>query len=280
MHFFTQLLTFGYRQALCCIFPVAIFLTLAASKYLHIPYQYDVILVVCIGVQAILVYTGLETVDELKVISLFHIIGLFLELFKVHHGSWAYPEAAITKIAGVPVYSGFMYSSVASYICQAWKRFDLRFHNWPPGKITFTLAAIIYLNFFLHHYWADIRWIIIASLFPIFRKSYVTFSVNKTIYRMNVITSYFLIGFFIWLAENISTFFGAWQYPDQQMGWQMVHLSKISSWFLLVIISIIIVANLKHIKYPTEALRDENEEAEPTNVAAPAALPVTGQEIT
>lgn len=29
----------------------------------------------------------------------------------------------------------------------------------------------------------------------------------------------------------------------------MVHLGKISSWFLLVIISIIIVANLKHFKY-------------------------------
>ncbi len=250
MHFFRQLLTFGYKQALCCVFPVAIFLTLAVTKYFHVPYRYDVILAVCLAVQALLVYTGIETMDELKVISLFHIVGLFLELFKVHHGSWAYPEHALTKIAGVPVYSGFMYASVASYICQAWRRFDLGFHNWPANKITFTLAAAIYLNFFLHHYLMDIRWLIIASLFIIFRKSYVTFRVNEWKYRMNIITAYFLIGMFIWFAENISTFFGAWQYPNQKKEWQMVDVSKVSSWFLLVIISIIIVANLKHIKYP------------------------------
>ena len=152
MHFFKQLFTFGYKQALCCIFPIAIFLTLAVTKFLHVPYRYDVILAVCLGVQALLVYTGIETMDELKVISLFHLVGLFLELFKVHHGSWAYPEYSLTKIAGVPVYSGFMYASVASYICQAWRRFDLSFHNWPANKITFTLATAIYLNFFLHHY--------------------------------------------------------------------------------------------------------------------------------
>jgi uncharacterized membrane protein YoaT (DUF817 family) len=259
MRFLSQLWTFGYKQALCCIFPVTIFLTLAISKYLHIPYRYDFILVVCMVVQALLVYTKQETIYELKVISLFHMIGLLLELFKVHQGSWAYPEYAFTKIASVPIYSGFMYSSVASYLCQAWRRFDLRFHNWPPIAITFTVAAVIYLNFFVHHYLLDARWLIIASLLVVFRKSFVTFYVNTTKYRMNIIVSYFLIGLFIWLAENIATFFGAWQYPSQQKYWQMVHLSKISSWFLLVIISIIVVANLKHIKYPKEAaLNSEN----------------------
>ncbi|MBJ6949523.1 DUF817 family protein, partial [Vibrio cholerae] len=58
----------------------------------------------------------------------------------------------------------------------------------------------------------------------------------------------FLIGFFIWIAENIATFFGAWQYPNQHETWNLVHLSKISSWFLLVVISIMIVTQLKHLK--------------------------------
>ncbi|RYE24069.1 MAG: DUF817 domain-containing protein [Sphingobacteriales bacterium] len=247
-HFFHQLLTFGCKQALCCVFPVAIFLSLAVTKWLHVPYRYDVILVICIAVQALMVYFKQETIDEVKVISLFHIIGLCLELFKVNHGSWAYPEFAYTKIGGVPLYSGFMYSSVASYICQAWRRFDLSFHNWPSRYVTYSIAAIIYLNFFLHHYLIDIRWYIIASLFVFFRRAYVTFYVNEKLYKMSIILSYFLIGFFIWVAENISTFFGAWQYPNQKHEWHLVGLGKMTSWFLLVIISIIIVANLKHLK--------------------------------
>jgi len=65
---------------------------------------------------------------------------------------------------------------------------------------------------------------------------------------MPVALSFVLIGFFIWIAENIATFFGAWQYPDQQQQWTMVHISKISSWLLLVIVSFLIVALLKHLK--------------------------------
>ncbi len=250
MHFIKQLFTFGYQQALCCIFPVIIFLALAVTKHFPQPYihRYDLILLICILTQFLMVYTKLETIDELKVISLFHLIGLLLELYKIHKGSWAYPEPAYTKLTGVPLYSGFMYASVASYVCQAWRRFKLEFHNWPPNKITYPLAVIIYLNFFLHHYVADLRWAIIISLFIIFRRSFVSFYVNGKLYQLRMVTSYFLIAFFIWLAENISTFFGAWQYPNQKHHWQLVHLGKLSSWFLLVIITVIIVANLKLIK--------------------------------
>ena len=255
MYYFKQLIHFGALQALSCIFPVAIFLTLAIYKVINIPflYRYDFILIVCLVVQFLMVYFKLETIDELKVISMFHVIGLGLELFKVHMGSWAYPEYAIAKFGGVPLYSGFMYASVASYICQAWRRFELKFTNWPSNYITYLIAGLIYLNFFSHHFIADLRWIIILSLFVFFWKTYVEFKVNNQFYKMPVILSFLLIGFFIWLAENISTFFGAWKYPNQLKTWQMVHLGKISSWFLLVIISIIIVANLKHFKYRPKA---------------------------
>nr|WP_267897385.1 DUF817 family protein [Peribacillus glennii] len=52
----------------------------------------------------------------------------------------------------------------------------------------------------------------------------------------------------IWVAENIATFFGAGEYPNQQGGWHLVHISKISSWLLLVIVSFLAVAILKHVK--------------------------------
>lgn len=246
-----QLVRFGIQQCLSCIFPVAVFCTLAISKLIDTPLipRYDFILIVCILVQWLMVYLKLESIDELKMISIFHIIGTVLEMFKVHMESWSYPEFAFAKVCGVPLYSGFMYASVASYICQAWKRLDLKFINWPPVYVTYPIAVLIYINFFAHHFLPDMRWCIILSLFFLFKRSRVFFEVAQHQYSMQVIQSFFLIGFFIWLGENIATFLGAWKYPDQLQTWQMVHLGKISSWYLLVIISIIIVVNLKRIKY-------------------------------
>jgi uncharacterized membrane protein YoaT (DUF817 family) len=53
---------------------------------------------------------------------------------------------------------------------------------------------------------------------------------------------------FVWFAENIGTFLGAWIYPNQTNGWQVVDASKIVAWGLLVIVSFLIVAQLKHVK--------------------------------
>ncbi|MGZ9584046.1 DUF817 domain-containing protein [Paenibacillus marinisediminis] len=243
-------LFFTYHQALSCIFPVVIFATLALSKMITIPglYRYDLILIICLLTQYIMYKTKLETADELKVICVFHLIGLLLEIYKVHFGSWAYPEEALTKVFGVPLYSGFMYASVASYICQAWRRFDLRMHNWPKSIFSIPLGVAIYLNFFTHHFIHDFRWFLTLLLFIVFSRTFVQFTVRQSTYKMPLTVSFFLIGFFIWIAENIATFFGAWQYPDQNEAWKLVHISKISSWFLLVVISIMIVTQLKHKK--------------------------------
>ncbi len=225
-------------------------MTLALSKLVRLPWlpRYDLILIACLIMQYAMVRGRLETKDELKVITVFHGIGLGLELFKVQMGSWSYPEPAWAKIGGVPLYSGFMYASVASYICQAWRRFDLRLLNWPSARLTVLLCVAVYANFFLHHFLPDLRWLLMLALIPIFYRTKVCFTINRYPYRMPVVLSYLLIGFFIWIAENISTFFGAWQYPNQTTVWHPVHLGKISSWFLLVIISFIIVAHLKRIK--------------------------------
>ena len=100
MFYIKQLLHFTYEQALSCLFPVIIFLTLALSKIVSIPglYRYDFILIACLLMQWIMYKTGLETKDELKVITVFHLIGLLLEIYKVHFGSWSYPEEAYSKI--------------------------------------------------------------------------------------------------------------------------------------------------------------------------------------
>ncbi len=248
--YLTQLIYFGREQALSCIFPVVIFSSLALTQVLPLPFlpRYDWLLLIFLLMQWWMVHIGLETKDELKVITLFHLIGLALEIFKVNMGSWSYPEEGYMKILGVPLYSGFMYASVVSYLCQAWRRLDVQLVKWPSFLLVVPLAAAIYLNFFVHHFWIDIRWWLSALVLVVFWRSWVTYEVNGSRYRMPITLSFTLIGFFIWVAENIATFFGAWQYPDQTDAWSLVHLGKVSSWLLLVIVSFLIVATLKQVK--------------------------------
>lgn len=233
-----------------CLFPVLIFVTLAVTKVVVIPgvHRYDLILVVCLAIQAGMYLCGLESRDELKVIGVFHLLGLILELFKVHHGSWSYPEEAWTKLGGVPLYSGFMYASVASYLCQAWRRLEVRLHRWPPMFVSVPLAVAIYVNFFSHHVLPDVRWWLTGAILLVFLPTQVSFSVPRIRLWMPLPCAYLLVAFFIWIAENIATYFSAWQYPNQADGWRIVDLHKLSSWFLLVIISFIAVAALKHVK--------------------------------
>lgn len=247
-HGIRQLLLFGWLEALSCLFPVLIFISLAVLKAAGVPHMYDLMLVICLLIQWAMVRTGLETRDELKVICLFHLIGLALEIYKVNMGSWSYPEEAWTKIWGVPLYSGFMYASVASYLCQAWRRLHVELTSWPSPWFTVPLGAAIYLNFMTHHYIWDLRWVLTVLLFVLFFRTAVRFTVGRKTYRMPLVLSFFLIGFFIWLAENIATFLGAWQYPNQRETWQLVSFGKMSSWFLLVIVSFLIVAQLKKVK--------------------------------
>ncbi|NMH69398.1 DUF817 domain-containing protein [Bacillus sp. RO3] len=245
-----QLLRFGWEQALSCLFPVVIFASLALTQLISLPFlpRYDWLLLICLLMQWGMLRSGLETRDELKVITLFHGIGLALELFKVHMGSWSYPGEGYSKLLGVPLYSGFMYASVASYLCQAWRRLKVQLIQWPSFRVVVPLAAAIYLNFFTHHFWIDIRWWLAALVLVVFWKSGVHYVVGGSRYYMPLSLSFVLIGFFIWIAENIATYFGAWEYPNQTDAWSLVHLGKVSSWLLLVIVSFLIVATLKQVK--------------------------------
>jgi uncharacterized membrane protein YoaT (DUF817 family) len=248
----TEFLIFGLKQARAAIFAGSFFVLLFLSNHILIPglARYDFLFIAAVLIQAILYFTKLETKDELKVICLFHIIGLILEIYKTHPsiGSWSYPEEGLLKLATVPLYSGFMYSAIGSYISQAWKIFGLELTNYKHYFVGVVLCALIYINFFTNHYIYDFRIFLIAAVFIFFWKTRVYFTVTNIRRYMPLNLGFLLIAFFIWIAENISTYLGAWKYPDQIDTWSVVSTQKITSWFLMVIISFILVAYLKHFK--------------------------------
>jgi uncharacterized membrane protein YoaT (DUF817 family) len=212
--------------------------------------RYDLLLAVAIAIQLWMVRVKLETWDELKAVCLFHAVGFALEAFKVSSSiqSWSYPDFGYTKVFGVPLFSGFMYAAVGSYIVQAWRLLDIRVRHHPPYWMASTIAVLIYLNFFTHHYIGDYRWYLAACALGLYSRTTVVFRPLDRDRRMPLMLGFVLTGFFIWLAENIGTFWGVWRYPNQLGAWSAVHISKWSSWSLLVIMSFTIVASLKHVK--------------------------------
>lgn len=250
--FFTEFLFFGIKEARACLFAglffTAVFLVPHAGVF-GIP-RYDALLLIALAIQAWMVWARLETWDELKAISLFHVVGFVLEVFKTSAAiqSWSYPDFAYSKVLGVPLFSGFMYAAVGSYIIQAWRLLDLRITHHPPYWMATLIALLIYANFFTHHYIGDYRWYLAACALGLYARTTVIFKPYDRERAMPLFLAFILIGFFIWLAENISTFFGIWQYPNQLGAWSSVHLGKWSAWSLLVVMTFTIVANLKHVK--------------------------------
>ncbi|WP_432381142.1 DUF817 domain-containing protein [Duganella sp. P38] len=250
--FILEFLYFGIKEARACLFVALFFasvLLVPRAGLFGVP-RYDVLLLAAVGIQAWMVWAKLETWDELKAVCLFHMVGFALEAFKVSGSiqSWSYPDFAYTKVLGVPLFSGFMYAAVGSYIVQAWRLFDLRIRHHPPYWMAVLIALMIYANFFTHHYIGDYRWYLAAAALGLYARTTVVFRPLDRDRQMPLLLAFVLIGFFIWLAENISTFWGIWRYPNQLGAWSVVHVSKWSSWSLLVVMTFTIVAHLKHIK--------------------------------
>lgn len=245
----TEFVIFVAKEARSAMFAGAFLALLMTSHYIHIPgvYRYDFLFFAGVMISVLLYALKFETREEVAMIAIFHIIGLALEAFKTNPaiGSWAYPEAGYTKIGTVPLYSGFMYAAIGSYIAHAWRVFDLHARNFPM-KIALALALACYVNFFTNHFIIDFRWPLLLVITFVLRSSYIDFTVWKVRRSMPLLLSFALIAFFVWLAENIGTFYGAWIYPDQVFHWQVVGFGKISSWIILVIISFILIARIKN----------------------------------
>jgi uncharacterized membrane protein YoaT (DUF817 family) len=241
-----ELLIFGVLQAWACLFAGVLLGFILLTKIGYPPWmpiaRYDFLLLVAVTTQVALLALKFERIEEAKVILIFHVVATVMELFKTAKGSWVYPDANVIRIAGVPLFSGFLYSAVGSYIARCWRLFDFRFSNYPDARWTWLLALLIYVNFFTHHYIIDARWALFAMAAAIYGRTMIHFTVDRVPRRMPLLLGFFLVSLFIWLAENIGSFSAVWLYPHQLRTWSPVTWGKLGSWFLLMIISFVLVS--------------------------------------
>ncbi len=241
-----EFLRFGVKQGWACLFGgIAVFLMIAtwwfypASATLA---RYDFLFLCMVAVQAALLAGKLETLDEAKVILTYHLVGTAMEIFKTQAGSWIYPEPNFFRIGGVPLFSGFMYACIGSYLCRAWRLFDFEFSHHPRRSRLAALSIAIYVNFFSHHYIVDLRWLLFALAGWLFLRTRIHFRVWRRPRSMPLLLGLALVSLFIWFSENIGTFTKIWLYPSQQQNWSMVSIEKFGSWFLLLIIRYTLVS--------------------------------------
>ena len=240
-----EFLVFGIKQAWACLFGGLLLAGLIATHYVYpdaAPVsRYDFLVIYAVGIQIVFLVTRLERPSEALVILIFHIVGTAMEVFKTDAGSWIYPEDNLLRIGGVPLFSGFMYAAVGSYFARVARVFEFRWQHYPSRPLTLLLATGIYINFFSHHFIWDMRYGLFAMTALLFLRSQVYYRVWRWRHRMPLLLGFLLVSLFIWLAENIGTFTQAWLYPGQEQGWHIVSLQKLGSWYLLMIVSWVLV---------------------------------------
>ncbi len=248
--FAVEFIWFGIKQAQACIFGALLLFGIIVTRLWYPDIginRYDFLFIYAVIIQVGLILFKLESIRECGVVIVFHILATAMELFKTSDSinSWSYPEEAVIKFGNVPLFAGFMYSAVGSYLARVWRIFHFRFDHFPPLWIAAGLAILSYVNFFTHHFVLDIRMALLVAIGIFYLRTNVYYKPYVKNRRMNLLLGYALVAFFIWIAENLGTVARAWVYPNQKDGWTFVGFDKITSWFLLMQLSFVLIYSLR-----------------------------------
>ena len=126
MHLIGLALNFGTKAASAALFGLLLLIAFAVtapmgSQEYYGFFRYDYLLFYALSIQVCLIYLKLESWAEAKVIALFHIMAMGMEIFLTHPAiaSWQYPQPAVFKLLTVPLFAGFMYSAVGSFFARS-----------------------------------------------------------------------------------------------------------------------------------------------------------------
>ena len=242
---------FSYKAASAALFGILLLIAFAltasmgSQEYFGF-FRYDYLLFYALLIQACLLYLKLESWAEAKVIALFHILAMGMEIFLTHPqiASWQYPQPAVFKILTVPLFAGFMYSAVGSFFARSLRLYLVSFIALPRFSNMLALAVLSYLNFMTKFFVPDIRLLLFAWSGVIFWKTKLRFQLQHHQIQLPMLPILLLLAFIIWIAENISTFYKIWLYPSQVDAWHIVGWGKLGSWYLLLLLSLVLVLKI------------------------------------
>ena len=242
---------FSFKAASAALFGILLLVAFALTASMGSDsyagfYRYDYLLAYAILIQVLLLLFKLESWAEAKVIALFHLMALVMEIFLTHPAiaSWHYPQPAVFKILTVPLFAGFMYSAVGSFFARSLRLFQVSVHQLPSFAQMLSLALLSYINFMSKFFIPDYRWLLFAWSSVIFWKTKISFEVQYKHWQVPMLPILWLLAFIIWIAENISTFYQIWLYPSQLEAWHMVGWGKLGSWYLLLLLSLVLVMKI------------------------------------
>lgn len=242
---------FSFKAASAALFGILLLLAFAltasmGSESFYGIYRYDYLLFYALIIQAILLYAKLESWAEAKVIALFHILAMVMEIFLTHPtiASWQYPQPAVFKILTVPLFAGFMYSAVGSFFARSLRLYSVSFYKLPRFGNMLALALLSYINFMSKFFIPDYRAILFVWSAVIFWKTKIIFQLSQYRFEVPMLPVLAVLAFVIWIAENISTFYQIWLYPSQVEKWHMVGWAKLGSWYLLLLLSLVLVLKI------------------------------------
>jgi uncharacterized membrane protein YoaT (DUF817 family) len=251
VHLIGLALNFGTKAASAVLFGLLLLIAFAVtapmgSQEYYGFFRYDYLLFYALSIQVCLIYLKLESWAEAKVIALFHIMAMGMEIFLTHPAiaSWQYPQPAVFKLLTVPLFAGFMYSAVGSFFARSLRLYKVSFENLPRFANMLCLAVLSYLNFMTKFFIPDYRLVLFAWSIIIFWKTKLYFQLTDSRFKVPMLPILLLLAFLIWIAENISTFYKIWLYPSQVDAWHMVGWGKLGSWYLLLLLSLVLVLKI------------------------------------
>ncbi len=245
---------FAVTQAWAGLFGLLLLGAVWVTQSVTLPWfgRYDWLLIFAVMIQAIMLLARLQKPTELLIVAVFYLLGLGIEVFQTSSAvqAWAYPDSGSLVLGNAPLFAGFLYAAIGSYIFRLWRITRMEFTNYPRQRYAALLALAIYINFFTAHVLYDVSYLLLLAALILFWRTRASYVNNGKKRHMPFLLPVLIAPLLILLAEKFAAFAQLWVYTEEPNS-----LSKILTWLLLLLFSCIIVDLLRSHSGPSSTTR-------------------------